>query len=334
MKITNWVLVFAYVWFTCHFTSHLMAQTCCSGGVPLGGSLGPGTADGKTMQVLLTYDYNRLDDLVNETEILNDRHRTRTTQSALLEINYGISNRISVAGVIPYIRQTRSVETFQGNTNFTDVNGLGDMLLLLKYRILNPNKHPTTSWVVGAGPKFPTGQTDHTSEQGFTLAADMQPGSGSWDAILWSYFQKDNIAWPNLGLSSVVTYRHSGTNNTYNETQRFQFGNEIQYNLGVMYNIFLGWPVNLFVYGRYRYQSQDYLDGSVFPQTGGQWIYTLPGMSMPFLTNGSVRISAAIPLYRKLNGTQLTTGYQIKAAVSYTFPLIKEEITVNENITL
>ncbi|NBC83681.1 MAG: hypothetical protein GVY19_09895 [Bacteroidetes bacterium] len=213
------------------------AQTCCSGGVPLGGSLGLGTAENRSLQALLTYDYNRLDDLVNVSEVLDEQTRTRTTQSAILELNYGLSNRFSVAGVIPYIRQTRSIQTYQGNTDFTAVNGLGDMVLLLKYRLFDPVKYPTTSWVIGAGPKFPTGRTDYTNQQGLTLAADMQPGSGSWDGIFWSYFQKDNLIWPNFGLASVITYRYSGTNNEYNQTQSYRFGNEFQFNVGMNYNL-------------------------------------------------------------------------------------------------
>lgn len=33
---------------------YLPAQTCCSGGVPLGGSLGLGTAESKSFQLLFT----------------------------------------------------------------------------------------------------------------------------------------------------------------------------------------------------------------------------------------------------------------------------------------
>jgi hypothetical protein len=92
--------------------------------------------------------------------------------------------------------------------------------------------------------------------------------------------------------------------------------------------------MNLFIYTRYRNQTDDYLDGGIFPQTGGQWVYAIPGLNVPFLTNGSLRLSATLPIYRKLNGTQLTTSYKIKAAVSFTIPFKKENASINENIEL
>ena len=87
----------------------VLPQACCSGGVPLGGSLGLGTADHKSLQFLATYDYNLLNDLMDVSEILPDDTRQRTTHSAILEVNYGISPRFSIAAVLPLIIQERNI---------------------------------------------------------------------------------------------------------------------------------------------------------------------------------------------------------------------------------
>src|SRR6056297_4013608 len=83
-----------------------IAQTCCSGGVPLGGSLGLGAAESKSLQVLVTYDYNAINDLVSFSDQLEDDTRSRTTQSSIIEVNYGINQRWSLTGVVPFIKQT------------------------------------------------------------------------------------------------------------------------------------------------------------------------------------------------------------------------------------
>lgn len=44
---------------------YLFSQACCSGGVPLGGSLGLGTAENQSLQFLLNYNYNLLNDLMD-----------------------------------------------------------------------------------------------------------------------------------------------------------------------------------------------------------------------------------------------------------------------------
>ncbi len=304
------------------------SQACCSGGVPLGGSLGLGTAENKSLQFLLTYDYNLLNDLFDGSDRLQDNTRSRTTHSALLEVNYGLSSRFSIIGVIPFVRQERSIRSFGGKEDFTSTNGLGDAVFLIKYRILDPVKRHHTEWVVGAGPKISTGINNLTNNDGLILVADMQPGSGSLDGIFYSYFQIRQMFHPNLSMMTVATLRWSGQNTSYNRTQTYRFGNDFQLNLGLSYNFFAYWPIDLFAYTRYRYQKADLIDNFVFPGSGGQYVYAIPGFNIHFRPNMSVRLSGDIPVYRRLQGTQLTTSYKLTAAISYTIPS-RETILMN-----
>lgn len=299
------------------FPFALSAQTCCSGGVPLGGSFGLGTADNNALQFLLTYDYNALHTLFDRTEVLDDPTRKRNTQSTILEINYGLSNRFTITGLFPYIRQERKIETYDGSTEVTSAQGLGDILFLLKYRMLDPVKNPDWEWVVGGGFKLPSGKTDHKNAQGLTLAADMQPGSGSFDLLYWMFFQKSKFLIPKLSLLSVTTYRYNGTNKEYNQTQEYKFGNEFQASLGLNYNFFAKWPVDVFSFIRYRNQEVDLIDDTTFPGSGGDWIYLIPGTKINFSDKISLRLSGDIPVYRKLKGLQLTTSYKLTAALQF-----------------
>ncbi|GET24375.1 hypothetical protein [Prolixibacter sp. NT017] len=305
------------------------AQTCCSGGVPLGGSLGLGSAESRTLQVLLTYDYNAIHDLVSFSEELDDDTRSRTTQSSIIELNYGINQRWSFAGVVPFIRQTRTIQAFSGE-DFTSAQGLGDVVLLVKYRILTFEMSPDFDWIIGTGPKFPTGRTDYRNNQGLTMAADMQPGSGSFDGIFWSYFYKSRfLKNPNLGLFGVTTFRYSGENKNYNTTQTYRFGNEFQAGLGLNYSLFLKWPVDVSTLLRYRCQSEDLIDDNVFPSSGGQWVYVIPGVNINFSPAWSFRLSGDIPVYRKLDGTQLTTSYKLTAAILFNIPFSRKKLFNN-----
>lgn len=307
----------------------LNAQACCSGGVPLGGSIGLGSAEYRSFQFLLTYDYNSLQTLVDISDILNDHTRRRTTHSSIAEINYGISDRLTITGIVPFIRQERRIQSFGGTEDITVVNGLGDALFLLKLRLLNTISNPDLEWIVGIGPKFPTGRTNHVNKEGLILVADMQPGSGSLDGILWSYFQKSGIFIPNMSLLAVTTFRYSGANKTYNSTQEFRFGNEFQFSLGLNYNLFAKWPIDIFSFIRYRNQSEDLIDGNTFPSSGGQWAYVIPGMNISFTPEFSFRFSGDVPVYRKLAGTQLTTTYKLTVAVLYNFSTRKRTIVLN-----
>lgn len=181
--------------------------------------MGLGAADKQSLQLLFTYDYNAINNLVSFSERLEDDTRSRTTQSSIIELNYGLNQRWSFTGVVPFIRQTRSIQAFSGE-DFTAAQGLGDLVFLIKYRIFPFEKYPNFDWIIGAGPKFPTGRTDYKNNKGLTMAADMQPGSGSFDGIFWNYFLKSRfLKIPNLGLVRVTTYRYSGENKNYNGSQ-------------------------------------------------------------------------------------------------------------------
>lgn len=310
--------------------SLVKAQTCCSGGVPLGGSLGLGAADNHSLQLLLTYDNNSINDLVSFSEKLDDDTRSRSTQSSIIELSYGLHKRLSLTGVFPYIRQTRRIQGYLGQEDFTAVQGLGDVVLLAKYRLLNPNNSKNMDWIIGAGPKIPTAKTNFRNNQGLVLPADMQPGSGSLDGIFWSYFLKSRLMNnPNLGLLAISTFRYSGKNKKYNTTQTYQFGNEFQANLGLNYNFFAKRPIDIFTFLRYRKQGEDIIDGGVFPSSGGQWVYLIPGININFTPGFTFRLSGDIPLYRKLEGTQLTTSYKFTAALFFNIPLKKNDLIIH-----
>lgn len=321
-----WLILFAII------PNRIHAQACCSGGVPLGGSLGLGTAENKSVQFLMTYDRNVLKDLMNFDQVLEDDTRTRLTNSWLLEVNYGLSDRFALAAVVPYIEQVRIINGFEGQEEITQTNGLGDLVILLKYRVFDPEKIETMDWVIGAGPKLPTGKTNFTNSNGLILPADMQPGSGSLDAFFWSFYQKNNLFIKPLSLVNVITFRKSGANTTYNDVQTYEFGDEFQVNLGLNYNVFIArWPVDFFIFLRYRSQTEDFIDGNTFPSTGGKWVYGIPGINWALHPNWAIRASSDLPIFRKLEGTQLTTSSKFTFSLFFNLSPAKDLIPIKLN---
>ena len=51
-------------------------------------------------------------------------------------------------------------KAFGGTEDVTAAQGLGDVVLLAKYRLINPEKLSDIDWVVGAGPKISTASPD------------------------------------------------------------------------------------------------------------------------------------------------------------------------------
>jgi Putative MetA-pathway of phenol degradation len=78
-----------------------------------------------------------------------------------------------------------------GNAPVVGGTGLGDALVLVKYRFYRrDSERGTTQASITLGPKIPTGRTDLTDTNGKRLPAGLQPGSGSTDLFLaanWTY---------------------------------------------------------------------------------------------------------------------------------------------------
>lgn len=83
------------------------------------------------------------------------------------------------------------------NTPTVGGTGLGDLMLLVKYRFYRRDStRGTTQASLTVGPKLPTGGTDISNGSGSLLPATLQPGSGSTDffaAANWTYTGLFNV---------------------------------------------------------------------------------------------------------------------------------------------
>lgn len=93
-------------------TVELLSQACCSAGSPLLGSLDVSNASEGELQVGLTYELNSLQDVYAGTVRLDDDLRERRVNSFLLEVNYGLTERISLTALFTFINQSRQISSY------------------------------------------------------------------------------------------------------------------------------------------------------------------------------------------------------------------------------
>jgi hypothetical protein len=298
-------------------------QTCCSGGVPLSGNLGLPSADQNTWQFSLSYDLNVMRTLKTGTEKLDERNRERITHSILFETGYTFTRRFSADVFISWVRQERNIDNPGLPSQNQHTNGLGDAVLLLKYNVIN--KGPLI-WTLGAGPKFPTGASDVTSN-GILLGADLQPGSGAWDGIFWSYLVHQVQNRKSMNLSLVASGRLTGTNENFRVNQSYTFGSEFQIIGGVSDRVLIGkLLVDPSLSLRYRKAFEDTVGSSELPNTGGEWIFLNPAIGISISSNLSFNFGFEMPLYANISGTQLTPTFRINSGFYYIFNRKKDLI--------
>ena len=98
----------------------------------------------------------------------------------------------------------------------------------------------------------------------------------------------------------------------------YQFGNEIQSFTGIADQLVIRNTVhspNLTL--QYRYQHQFLIDNFFNENTGGHWVNVVPGWIVNFSSPFSAGINAEIPVYRSLNGLQLSTTVRVLLSLTW-----------------
>ncbi|MDN5216608.1 hypothetical protein QQ020_31350 [Fulvivirgaceae bacterium BMA12] len=294
----------------------LRAQTCCSGGVPIAANIGLPSGDKGTLQFTLNYDLNVLKTLKDGTRELQDGLRERKTHSILFGVSYGITNRLSVDGFLSHVTQERLITPAGLPSNLVRTNGIGDAVILAKYKLTNPEK-PSTQLVGGLGVKLPTGASD-LANNNITLNADLQPGSGAWDGILWANFIQNIKFRRSMNFISTITFRITGENDDYFGTQVYELGDELQIRAGVSDRVTIGDLIlDPSLSFRYRHAAQDINDGNDLPNTGGEWIFIIPAVSYNIGPDFSVNATAELPLFARVDGTQLSPSFRLNFGLFY-----------------
>lgn len=293
--------------------------SCCGGMGGTGTRFGLGTANAKELQLQIAYDLNFMNAVYDGDGIIKDDGRQRVIHSGILEANYGISRKISIAGIISYTGQEIGSISPGGIKQVEYISGIGDMIIMAKLGITNPLAYNGWGLYVGFGSKLPTGSFNQTRSDGSLYFMDLQPGTGSFDAISWISLSKSHIFLTNLYLSSGATFRLSGKNRNFRDSLTYMAGNEFQYTGGFSYNFYRGIVFDVFSYFRYRFQAMDKLSGIPIDNCGGHWLFFSPGIKVSFTPKLSLLAFNDFPLYQNINGPQLTTTYRASVGLTYNF---------------
>lgn len=310
MKPLRSTLALLFCWLT---VNSGWSQTCCNGGVPITGAFRINTYPAKSAQLRLTYDVNKIEDVFLDGDKTDDEHIKRAAKTALLQVDYVFSESFALSALIPYIWSSEEVDQFNQSL-VLETNGIGDIAVVGQFKIPIIDEQPL---VVGGGVKFPTGATQKVNENdGFTLPANLQPGTGSFDAIFLTSYQTSFTSRKSLLLTGSMYYRVNTTSDNLTFHNRYKFGNELQIFAGFSDNYVTGGftssPSILF---RLRHTAKDQIEDFANDNTGGTWLYLVPGLNLNVTENIILGVSADLPVFRDLNGFQITTSKKITASL-------------------
>jgi len=125
--------------------------------------------------------------------------------------------RVQLMAALPYRYLAR-----QAATNAGDLQGIGDLSVLLSYSLIRTPDSSLRRWhhhlLVGGGVELPTGRFRPPGETG--MPAQFQLGSGSTDLLGLLLYQLRRERW---GLHLQVSGRWNGTN-----AEAYRFGDQLQ----------------------------------------------------------------------------------------------------------
>jgi len=138
------------------------------------------------------------------------------------------------------------------------------------------------------------------------LSLDLQPGTGSWDGLLWAYFYQ-GLPLKGLSLFGSTTFRYPTEN-----SDGYRLGSELSYYLGTSHRYYQF--LDLLAQIRGRLAGRDRHSGRKLSSTGGHWIYLVLGGNLNVTRSLSIQAYGQFPVYQNVNGIQLTPSYSLVVA--------------------
>ena len=167
----------------------------------------------KSKFIGLRYQFHKFNTRLTEdpTQFSRDFYQTIEVWSG-----FSLGKKTQVMVFVPY-----NINHQVSDEGTTNLNGLGDVALLLNYKIME--KHNSKSnqelWI-GGGLKLPTGKFElETGNMDLAAMANTQRGSGSTDFMLNTMY---NLKSGNWGINANASYKI----NTANKDE-YQFGNKL-----------------------------------------------------------------------------------------------------------
>ena len=231
-------------------------------------------------------------------------------------VSYGIVEDFQVGLTLGYYHavNAREAESDGVDTEILtfDPDGLTDLWLTGKYRFY---RGPIGSLAVFGGAKFPTGKFDVKNSAGERVEPSATAGSGSYDGMGGAAYSRF--------LTSRITLDASGQYTFRTEADDFRLGDRVDAGLALAYRFtedIQKFPqFGMFGEANFRHLFKSEEDGEDDPNTGGSALFLTPGIRAGFTRNISFTVSAPLPVWQDLNGTQLKTSYKVNGALTFTF---------------
>lgn len=237
-------------------------------------------------------------------------------QAIFATFEYNFASGWGVSAVLPFIkREHEHIHNHHGQQlpEEWDFSGVGDVRIAGRYQFRVGASDAERPQTLGAlfGVKLPTGATDVTNDEGAPAERSLQPGTGTTDPFFGAYY---HIQLPARGLSFFAQGAYAFPADSYRE---YKPGDRLTLDLGMRYDATS--RVALLLQLNALWKGRDSGAEAEPDDSGGQYFFVSPGVSVSVTRNVQIFALAQLPIYQYVNGVQLTASWGATAGVGLRF---------------
>lgn len=295
------------------------AAQCCAAGSPVGGD---GSNEGlgrNELRLYGSYKYSLSKKYYYHDSRTDLNYVDRSFYDyASLSVTYGIWPFLSVHTEIGYFMDKTQFANVGGGQEKISAGGLGDLALNVRFVPYRTVK-PVSQLVISGGMKIPVGAF-HEEIDGAMVPVSLQPSSGAlkYNASLF-YSRKKNgrrIGWNALALFEYSQTIHKGYL-VYRYGNYFQLAGAATYAATRKLTVIGNAKVE--IRGRDRREN-----GLRVASSGSYVLYFNPQLTYDLPYKWGLVLMADLPLYKYVNGYQLTNCFSVQGGLRKSFSFGKK----------
>ncbi|WKZ18167.1 MAG: transporter [Candidatus Jettenia sp. CY-1] len=244
---------------------------------------------------------------------------------------YSFTEKFQFLATVPYVKNDMNMRSITRNPMGMDmimdmemdtVEGLGDVTLMGLYTLYTDAPVlPTKKLTLGLGVKTPTGENDEKTDSGKLVHAVMQPGTGSWDPLLFVNYVRAFYPWV-FQVNFLYQLTTEGD-------EGYEFGDKVSLDFVTRYQVTSYLSPGFELNGFYGAKDIDHDDKFSRPETslldntdntGLVSLSVTPSLQIRIpKTGGSLDLKFQKPIYQNVRGIQQVVDWRAIASVVWAF---------------
>lgn len=298
-------------------TAYYVNAQCCAAGNPVGGD---GSQEGlrkHEMRVFAAYRLSYSRDYYHHSKKEDIQHIDKSYYNySSLSVTYGLNWRFTMHAEMGYFFDKVQVINLSSGQETIESHGLGDLSLTGRYSLLPQKLINEDQFILSLGGRFPVGAFNQEME-GVVIPVSLQPSSGALkinSGLYYSHKKKDAL----FGWSAFTLFEWS--KEIDKDFLIYKYGNFFMLEATAFYSETPKFTAFLSAKAEYRQRDSRENDLEI-ESTGGLTLYLRPQLQFAIGKSWSLVSFADVPVYKYVNGYQLTNLFAMQVGLRKSFLL-------------